>query len=70
MRKEYKQPKAVLVEYRYDMNVVAKSATCSGSIWRWQEPTGCSELKFTDSPKTRSAHPCDWASDDPRFSTT
>ena len=69
MRKEYKQPKAVLVEYRYDMNVVAKSSTCSTTIWRWQAPSGCFELKLTDSPQTRTAHPCDWISDDPKYPT-
>lgn len=68
MKKEYKKPKAVLVEYCYDTNIVAESTTCSGSVWRWQTPSGCNLLKFTDTPSGAiSAHPCDWSSDDPRF---
>lgn len=69
MKKEYAHPKAVLVEYSYDTNITAKSATCSGSHWVYQTPSGCSEYKYTDYQKTRSAHPCDWDTSEHPFAT-
>lgn len=60
MKREYKAPKAVKVEFEYDDQVVAESvATCSGSIFVYQTPSGCDEYKYTDYMKARSAHPCD-----------
>ena len=66
MRRKYEPPKAVLVEYRYDTNVVAKSTTCSTTIWRWQTESGCYEVKYTETP-SRAAHPCDYIVDHPKF---
>ena len=61
MKKQYRTPKAVLVEYAFDSNVVATSATCSGSVWVFQTAQGCDQYKFTDYPQTaRGLHPCDW----------
>ena len=68
MKKEYEHPKAVLVEYSYDTNVVAKSATCSGSHYVFQTTSGCNQYKWTDYQKTISAgHPCDWDTSDYPF---
>ena len=60
MKKAYRTPKAVVVDFAYDENVVAESvATCSGSVWVWQTEVGCEEHKYTDYMKARSSHPCD-----------
>lgn len=60
MKKEYKAPKAVKVDFAYDENVVANSvATCSGSVFVYQTSTGCEDYKYTDYMKSRSGHPCD-----------
>lgn len=63
MKKEYNKPKAIMVDYKYDSNVVASSVTCSGSHYVFQTPFGCNKYKYTDYPKTAtisSLHPCDW----------
>lgn len=60
MKKGYKTPKVVRVDFEYDENVVAESvATCSGSVWVYQEAVGCEDYKYTDYMKSRAAHPCD-----------
>jgi len=61
MKKPYKTPKAVMVDFEYEEKVAANSvATCSGSIWVWQTEQGCAEYKYTDYPqKSRALHPCD-----------
>ena len=70
MKKKYQKPKAVLVEYSYETNVVAASATCSGSHWVFQTPTGCNEYKYTDYPQGRSvSHACDWDTSEHPFAT-
>ena len=63
MKKAYVPPKAVKVDYKYEDNVVASSATCSGSHYVFQTAQGCNKYKWTDYPKetaTFSLHPCDW----------
>lgn len=70
MKRMYQKPKAVMVEYSYESNVVASSVTCSGSHWVFQEPTGCAKYRYTDYQKTRStAHPCDWDTSEHPFAT-
>lgn len=71
MKRTYQKPKAILVEYSYETNVVAASTTCSGSHWVFREPSGCSQYKWTDYPQTRSvsSHPCDWDTSDHPFGT-
>lgn len=70
MKKKYQKPKAVLVEYSYETNVVAASATCSGSHWVFQTTSGCNQYKHTDYINTRSVqHPCDWDTSDYPFAT-
>lgn len=63
VKRKYVQPKAVLVEYSYDTNVVAASLTCTVSVWRMGGPENgfnCNEYRLTDGPSVmRSAHPCD-----------
>lgn len=62
MKREYKSPKVVKVDYAYNENVVAQStATCSGSHYVYQTATGCNQYKFTDyKTMARTLHPCDW----------
>lgn len=65
MKKAYDTPKAVLVDYSFEINVVATSATCSGSHYVFQTSSGCNQYKWTDYPataqaRTMSLHPCDW----------
>lgn len=73
MKKQYYTPKAILVEYNYDANVVASSVYCTGSYWVWQETTpeglNCSTHRYTDYPQTRSvsSHPCDYTLDGQAF---
>lgn len=63
MKKAYVQPKAVLVEYCYDTNVVAASLTCTVSVWRMGDAENgfnCNLFRLTDGPVvSRAAHPCD-----------
>lgn len=69
MKKAYTTPKAIIVDFSYDTNVVAQSITCSGSKYVYLEPTGCNKFKYTDYKQTRSLHPCDWVSTDEEFIT-
>lgn len=60
MKRKYQTPKAVFIDYSFDDNVVAASATCSGSMFVFQTPTGCDLYKFTDyQTAMRMSHPCD-----------
>ena len=67
MKKAYMKPKAVMVEYSYDDNVVASSTRCTISVWRYGDATNgfnCSAVRLTDPPPEglyalRSVHPCD-----------
>jgi len=71
VKKAYVQPKAILVEYSYDTNVVATSLKCSGSYWVYIDETGglnCSEHRLTDfMTKSRSSHPCDFIIDGVKY---
>ena len=67
MKKAYRTPKALRIEYEYENQVVAASATCSGSHYVFQTTSGCNQYKFTDYQKTRSSHPCDWIIQDEPF---
>lgn len=70
MKKDYVAPKAIMVDFSYDTNIVAQSITCSGSRYVYLEPVGCNEHKYTDYKKTRTTlHPCDWVSTDEEFIT-
>lgn len=70
MKRAYESPKAVLVDFSFDTNVVAQSITCSGSKYVYREPSGCSIYKYTDfQSHTRELHPCDWVSDNEEFIT-
>lgn len=70
MKKAYKAPKAVLVDFSYDTNVVAQSITCSGSKYVYLTDQGCNQYKYTDYKQARSVlHPCDWVSTDEEFLT-
>lgn len=68
LKRAYMSPKAVLVEYSYDINVVASSLRCTISTFRVGDPdpiTGlhCNSVRITDPIPTtfsmRSTHPCD-----------
>lgn len=69
MKKAYATPKAIIVDFSYDTNVVAQSITCSGSKYVYLEPVGCNEYKYTDYKQARTLHPCDWVSTDEEFIT-
>lgn len=60
MKRTYKKPRAVLVDFTYDDKVAAESLpTCSGTVKVYQTAVGCEEFKYTDYMKARAAHPCD-----------
>lgn len=70
MKKAYESPKAVLVDFSFDTNVVAQSITCSGSKYVYREPVGCNTYKYTNfKNNTKALHPCDWVSTDEEFIT-
>lgn len=74
MKKAYTTPKALLIDYSFDSNVVASSATCSGSHYVFQTAVGCNEYKWNDYPKetsvfslSRELHFCDWVVEGQNF---
>ena len=70
MKKKYCTPKAIIVDFSYDTNVVAQSITCSGSKYVYLTHQGCNEYKYTDYKQALySLHPCDWVSTDEEFIT-